>query len=494
MKQKVKDILREHVHQHEYPVNPEEIFAGALAGIKKDQKDRKRYLFGFLLFFGVSVFFKLQLTTLDTNYLNYNQLSDVSTHQDYTAPTNTKTNFTPEQAEVLPQVNASRDIAVPTLAAKETNSSTNSQIQQQKTNSTKLNTKVDIPQQSSPSNSLEKDLHFESETSLNDFQESKQNILESNTADVSLIASQLQLLQTEKDNVGLESEKENVQDKSLVFIDEEEERIFIEIIGLIDNIDAEAFGIDKRILDLENKMDQQLSAVNSSATSGKFALSMMAYYGKYQKDYIAKEDQYLAYANERKEVETELEILTTKLLLSYAFSEGFKLSTGIKYQQFNEQFIWEGNYVVNEVGEQINVNIDNLTGGTFIQGVDRSVTSYNKFEVVSIPVLAGFFKNYNKIYLGINAGPSVELYSNADGQVLSFVEQNSNLIGLPNGLASVLPEFGLSLEANVEIGVKLGRRTEFLAEVSTQRTFSQEQFLSANFNSLSLGLGLRKSF
>jgi len=115
----------------------------------------------------------------------------------------------------------------------------------------------------------------------------------------------------------------------------------------------------KVVLNLQTS-SASIVEVEPTIAKPKFALSLIGSYGIFQKDYVANEEKFLAYSNARNESEKELEILSTKLSLSYALTDLFQLSSGIKIQQINEEFSWIGSYTVNEIGQSIDISEDKL--------------------------------------------------------------------------------------------------------------------------------------
>jgi len=68
---------------------------------------------------------------------------------------------------------------------------------------------------------------------------------------------------------------------------------------------------------------------------------------------------------------------------------------------------------------------------------------------------------------------------------------NQDLV--PVVLDGATPEFNLGLEANFDLAYGLGSKTDLLLNFSLQRMNAQGEFLSSTFDSMSIGLGLRKA-
>jgi len=176
-------------------------------------------------------------------------------------------------------------------------------------------------------------------------------------------------------------------------------------------------------------------------------------------------------------------------LASYALNDFVQVKTGIKFQQINEEFDWDGSYTINELGERIEIDpeAETLVAIPFQQQVDRDVVNYNKHQLVSIPVLIGLHKRVNAFSMGINAGPLFNVYTNTSG-----VQFNADFI--PVAIEDNVPSFNIGLEANAEIGYTIKNNTDLIFDLSVQRMTGNDSFLNFSINSLSAGLGLKKNF
>lgn len=496
MNNKVKEILRENVHQHEYPINPEEIFVGALAKVKQEKKDRKRYFFGFLLFFGLAVTAKLQFSTLNTNF-DFQGNETEAFIGEIIEDTNTK-NILPEE-DLEPQVSSSSSIvedvkeeketqvnfsiAQTSIAKEKVNSPTknitdNKSIESKAVKETKIiNQNSQLKKQESTVAKPIINSIIPTVSSIKNLRKAKEEIVEKPVEEGS--RTKESLLSKSKEKIAA-VEKESVNELSQIEFQNLIDISMLKLIypGLIE--------VKERGLDIKAGMDEQLVQVEPREAKSKFALSLIGSYGLYQKTYTAKEEQYLEYVNARNNAETDLEILSTKLILSYKLNDYIQLSSGLKFQQINEEFAWDGSYTINELGEQIDLTQDNLVGIPFYQNVDRDLVNYNKHQLLSIPVLVGITKEMNALTVGLHAGPFFNVYTNSEGLSL-----NQEL--LPNLIEVSGTSFSLGIETNVELGYSMNRSTDLLLDVSLQRLQSQDQFLNATFNSLSIGLGIRKS-
>lgn len=514
MKKKVKEILRENVHQHEYPVNPEEIFVGALAKVKQEKKDKKKYLLGFLLFFGVSVFLKLQLSTLETinnyhsgltnTYIGESQQNDRSIdkinspEEIYELQANSSTN---RKEEIQTETQAG-DTRIKQEVS--TNlESLNSQISTKNTIELKPTIKLTekTPRLSAQDNLISKQ-SIDTESlivkSVVPVLAVGKNLREAKKESAFEITSKEEVVIQEKEEELVQSMPEEMQlvsNQEMLLPKEEEDQDYTEIIGkdFLSNVEflnvypPVVFDIEERVLDLETAIGQYIVEIKPTMAQSKFALSLVSSYGVFRKDYIANDAKYVDYSESRNAVESELEIFSTKLMLSYSLSNMIQLRTGLKVQQINEEFAWDGSYTVNEFGEQIDVNAESLIGIPFYQTVDRDLLNYTKHQIVSIPVLIGINKQLSAWKVGLHAGPSFNVYSKSEGLSL-----DEDLI--PIAMEENVTTFKLGIEANFELAYSIARKTDLLLDVSFQQLNSQEQFINSSYNSLSFGLGVRKGF
>ena len=476
MKKKAKDILREHVYQHEYLVNPEEIFLGSLKQIKKERNEKKRYLFLLFLFFGLSIFIKFQVSTLDTNLSSYDQRSDQTAlttdidQSDVVLNSSEKNTLTQEKKSS--ELNSENDeIGLAAAAEKST---------LLKENSKEI---ISLELSSFGSTFSNKPL-----AKVGKLSAEKENINPLDYSDAQLIGkpsnnpldafSYLRKANISKNNIA-ETQSSNNQIESAIA------KVGVTYFQKIAAIESSNFDIEARAIPLENALNFNLSTEVGQKNRSKFALSISASYGLFKEDLVANEMAFQNYATLKSAQERELEVLSSKVLLTYMFSNQLLLSVGAKYQQINEEFSWIGSYFVNEHGEVIDVGEDNLEEIGFYQEVDRELVDFNKHQVLSVPILLGFQKNINRFSVGVNAGPSFLLFSSSNGH-------NLGLAALPVTLDMLNPKFGMGWEGNFDFAYLVAYRTSIFSELSVQRLHAQEQFVSSNINSLSVSLGLRK--
>ena len=503
MKQKVKDILKEHVREHEYPINPEEIFLGALSQIKNEKKDKRRYLFGLMFFFGISIFIKLHVSTLSTDFLSYDLLAnnvvddtDVETQiiknnnqaeqsqlnnskELYAADQINTTSINTTQANTAQANTAQTDATQTRIAqasvAQASVAQANPSSSQPLKNKALKNTSIDI----SPNTSIETEVSISNTVK---FRQSKQQFVheekqngwfgEEENLDVLIGSKHLRKANKEvKSNsseAGTVAQNERIDD--------------FETLALIP---WSNFEINQRVIPEENLFGFFQSTNFIQRHVPKFALSLTTSYGLFKEDLVANDQAYLNYATMKSAREKELEVLSSKLLLNYMMTDQLSISVGAKFQQINEEFTWVGSYFVNEIGEVIDVSQDNLVGVNFYQEVNQEIVDYNKHQVLSIPLLLGLQKNIRRFSIGVKAGPIFQVYS-------SSVGHNLGIAALPVTLDMLNPQFGMGWEGNLEFAYVVGKLTTFFTELSAQNLHTQEQFVSSNINSLSIGLGVKR--
>lgn len=497
MKKKVKDILKEHVHQHEYTINPEEIFVGALAEIKKEKKDKRKYLLFFLLFFGVSVFMKLYFSDMDNGHSIHNQLSDTSIEQidevsDYAKNEDLLETTLETQVNTSTPPETENENETTTIETDEVNQSeeptNNSRIQEFRTKTrteTSINEKLKETKVIDESNTTQP-------TYTKDFKTPVKQIIESpQRSENTFIAAQPHLPraihENQDENVEAETNERStkINDEVKVPMNAWPGAEAMQSIDLLNLLTPNGFVIGERDVDVTDKMYHGLVEIKKIKPRSKFALSIIGSYGLFDKTTIAKDAAQVITQDLFEE--KPLEILSSSFLLSYTLSNSISLSSGIKWQQINEEFAWNGNYNVNELGDIINEvpGAESLVGMPYSQEVEHTIVDYTKRQLVSVPVLIGYSKRFNAFSIGANAGPSLNVYSKSEGRTL-------NELNLPVTIESLSPTYGLGVEGNVELGYAIAKRTDLLLNLSFQHLESEDILSEINFNSLSLGLGFRK--
>ena len=479
MKEKIKEVLRGHVHKHEYSVDPADIWAGMQKEISTSKKKDRRGLFA--LFIGLSILVVAGFLFLPGMQGDSMQVSELS-----------------EITESDQSTQSQKRIAATTKEEKDINSvkTNNSPLNQKNNNkqSNSLAAKKNLTATSNRKNTIETvetKIKLEESTASQTFssiQSSATKVVDENQP--LPFSSKLRLGSQLVENDKSEDEKANDEVVSQADISSEilatkvdlvKAQARLDIINQLElmNIGLLSFNRQRELIN----DDYTLVDVQKTNSKRK-SISLTAGMGVFAKKVIAFDESHSDYAIAREKYEKPLEVFTAQAIVNIPLVSKLSLSTGIQYLQFNEAFDWKGSYFLDRNGNVINSPAEFLVGENYYQEVSHSITTYNKAQLFSVPVLLGISNRHKRITYGLRAGANFHLRTQTQGKILA-----TNLTPI-----SVLESnFGIGLQSKFELGYFITPGLELLGEISVLQVTAAEELINQRLRSYSLGLGLRQT-
>jgi len=486
MKEKVKDILRTHVHKHEYPVDSAEIWAGMQNEIEGDKKNKIRI---FLIFFSFMAIALIGLFVTNLGQGDSKQISDVSERQFNEAEISTE--LKNENTNITETQN-------PSSAVKP---ASNNSSQKQKINNVK--SKIDAGAVQGLTNESKKEKSTLKSVNTNvakpiASKEAGSNFTNSNISGIDQNNSSLVLandfavgdvMEARFNNNSIDSEdpKESDDFGSKTSIETKEifetKPILRSISGLVPFSNIMVFTEQRSDINIGSEYYSMIDV--EKLRPQRSSISFLAGAGIFTKQIVAFDESHKDYAIRRESYEKPLEVINAQALITIPLMSKISLSTGIQYLQFNEELDWEGTYYINGNGDIIPAPIENLVGENYYQEINHSLTNYNQSRLFAVPVLLGLSARNKRLTYGIKAGVNVQLRTKTFGKIF-----NEDLIPI----SSPSHKFGLGLQSKLELGYFIVPGLEMYGELSVLQVSTIEEIVDQRIRSYSLGLGLRKNF
>lgn len=477
MKEKVKDILKSHVHKHESPVDPAEIWASLQTEIEGDKKKDKRRFFG--IFFGIAAIALVGLFGFNLFQGDSNQISDLSDKQ---------YNKNQLKSEPIIEKNNLTEISD---ASKNLEPVSKTQSQKQKTNKSKSNTQSGSVQDLSNTIVKEKPSLKNTESVITkpiisqeaNFSFSNSAVVNNNSSKPFLNSLGISgIAQSSSDDEEQDSEdsRDMLSNKADDSFEARPSLTTFNGLGAIGPMTISGKDRSDLITGLENFSNVDVEKFRPQRST----ISVLAGAGIFTKRIVAFDESHKEYADGRESYERPLEVISAQALVTIPLVSKLNISTGIQYFQFNEELDWAGTYFVNENGEIIPAPVENLVGENYYQEINHSLTNYNQSQLFSIPILLGLSSGNKRLTYGVKAGVNVQLNTNTFGKIF-----NEDLIPV-NALNH---KFGLGLQSKFELGYFLVPGLELYSDFSVLQVNTIEELVNQRIRSYSLGLGLRKT-
>lgn len=195
----------------------------------------------------------------------------------------------------------------------------------------------------------------------------------------------------------------------------------------------------------------------------------------------AKNADLAEYATIRDSTETSRLGVSSMVRLSMVFGNGIALRSGIAYAQINEKLdLFDGTttdieiYEIKDVhGNVIDIQMDTIIG-------QRIKTTYNRFQMVDIPVILGYEVRDRKWTLSMNGGAFFNVLFQQKGEFLS-----PNLVPV-NFSSNATPQYqaysksvGMSLFGSVGVNYKISNRLHLMVEPHFR--YYMDSFTNANY-------------
>jgi hypothetical protein len=175
------------------------------------------------------------------------------------------------------------------------------------------------------------------------------------------------------------------------------------------------------------------------------------------------------------------------------FANAMSLRAGINFSEINEKFSYVQSNVV-----QLTYVIDPVTGDTtdryYVRG-NRYKNNYNHYRTIDVPVVIGYELGNGPLYVNINAGVVINLYSWQNGETLDTSFQPVSFNSAKNSSYQYKTNVGLGFTGATSFYYKINENMHLLAEPYFRYNFSpinnQAISLQEKFTTIGLRLGLR---
>ena len=162
----------------------------------------------------------------------------------------------------------------------------------------------------------------------------------------------------------------------------------------------------------------------------------------HQTNYISNNNEYVEYAEARKNSTSSKVGGSAQLTLSYYFHNNVFIESGFRYNQVKEEVNYETftvlsetkvldstllGYKVGPTGEP--VPIYNISERTEIEKDITTTNSVNVYHTLSVPVLVGYQLDFNRFSFQLKTGASISLISSRSGSVLGHQENEIIKLG-----------------------------------------------------------------
>jgi len=198
----------------------------------------------------------------------------------------------------------------------------------------------------------------------------------------------------------------------------------------------------------------------------------------------------------RNKSESSLEIISGRIGLSYNLTPRLSIISGFDYLQINESFRWSGIFLQDSDGVEtaslerddegnLDVTADLFTED-FQHVVDKDIFHYNKYLLISIPLILEYNFSFNKLRPKVYAGTSLNLLDLSRGRILDRSLLPIDLANLDTSFSNRYVS-GLTLDFLLRRNLRLSAGLEFSSQSLTiSDVQKQYTILSAN-----LGLQFR---
>lgn len=265
--------------------------------------------------------------------------------------------------------------------------------------------------------------------------------------------------------------------------------------------------VNKSLVQNASQIKKQKSSRSTSTLDDCFPKNVKSWFTEF---YVKPESSQKRITGENPSL-IELRYNTERPMLSYSTGlligflyKGFSVKSGIDYEQINEQF----NMVIkNVISTKTVITIDTkinpdgtiiTTRDTTIQEIvgENDIKKNNTFRSVNIPLLLGYYMNFNQHTILFNAGLTFNTYFNPHGTLATSSMNTVLFDGRDNKVFK--NNIGISINAGVEYSFRLNKGLFFYTgpqfKVNLKSITNQEYELKQRYRLLGFSLGLRYFF
>lgn len=494
MKDKTKKILQDHVQSHEYDIDPLDIWSGIEAKQKKKKRKGFFWIGGLgLLLVSVVTILAVQLSsdtenivdnTPTENFENKTNVDNTSTESPVTSdatiinksPLINKEGVGNDQASNI--INSTQESGVPASEIIEKQKiSSQSKINSSSTKLRSDNSSIKSLNQSYANTSISK---------ANSTREIANNIKE--TGPINTPASSIdskvtsKILDLQPDLSELEKSISEVRESMTAFSAIKKDLNLFEI-------DEKLLVISDSNVDSDFERNSWVDLSEEIKYAPLFTITALQSVSFFDKQVTSNLGVEQDYANARAAVEMPLEKVGTTLLLNVELTNWLTLSTGVEYQKINEQFNWEGSYIIDEDDNIIGPvpDIETLTEEDKIRIVDRDMEIFNTYTLVNVPIQLSLHHNFKSIDYGVYGRASINVWNQTEGASL-----DQRLY--PIELASLQAQVNTQWSAGFFTEIPIFRAWKLHAAVGLKQASIQETLTTNTYNFKDLSLGLKYQF
>ena len=250
------------------------------------------------------------------------------------------------------------------------------------------------------------------------------------------------------------------------------------------------------ILGVDLLGDKNIGDKNESQSSKKLSLKIGSTYGIITSEYSGIDASEEAYAMLRAASESNLEALSTGVLIDFQVHRNFSISTGLGYRRINELFQLDNTFVRNASGPHltgIEVGIDGsenyvYSNGSFQELVTAKMKIYNKADLLRVPLNLSLIKSIGPVSVSLFGGVEANVLIGEEGYILG---ENDAVLNLE----SIAPsKFGMSIGGGMGIEYSIGERIGLAGTLSYSNLNKQQLGVNVRYGIVDLGMSLRYRF
>lgn len=420
MSDELKKHLRKHVDEHQYDIDPQEIWDGIL---QKEAKRKRRPLYWLLPLLGLVAMVWFTVTTINHDQvLNTEQLLGNLQSPQNEAIVTTEDKAEPVMATIENTETFTDLTAVANTDAEVTSSAFVSPIKKESFNTSQSNFSTTSITSSSAttSSTTTTSNQFFNDTRLGESPSSKENAItpvDEEEIQQPPLARQLSPLASVSSYLAYDTDRFSYDLMSHIIPLRKGKRMTLRLLGGVGTVSNQI----SPVVPDPGQANAYQSELRRSANSAQFA-----YNGR--------------------------------VMMDIEISKGFFLGAGISYEKVIERFLLDGNYIVDAQGNLVTETILDTEGSTAVNfnsesnteeyyvSIDRSIDSYNGYEYVDIPLQLGYAYSFGRWTPSVFVGTSLNVMSKNTGYLYGSD-------GIPTTYADTDKPFQIGLRYHGGIGV-----------------------------------------
>ena len=500
MKDTTKKILQDHVQMHEYDVDPLDIWSG----IEKKQKKKNRK--GFIWFLGLVAFIISGISLLYFNFstskhaaplaseIENNITDEIPTYADESFVKSNENIETTRIKKTSENVELStKNRSNSTKPATNSKDNKNTKVNINKT-SNRLTRNGNTAQNSQENTSSNNTTITDNLVSTNDGSNKGVTPLK-NRANVSKVTTLPINASSDNSSNILAGNAATQPDQSELHASVVDIRESLTELAQIQQLINFQTVEQATIIVPTTKIDDNFSRNPWVYTDAKekyevlWSVTVLGNISFFDKETTAIDQANALYAQERSAKVQPLERYGSSLLLNAQLTKWLTISTGLDYQKINEQFEWNGSYLIDNQDRIIGhaEDIEMFANEDNIRIVDRELSIYNNQQLLNLPIQLSIHQSIKTVSFGVFGRTKINLLNSVEGFSL---DERLLPTSLENFQQKIKPQW--TLGAFFE--VPLYRAWKLHAAVGFNQAEINENVLNNKYNFKEFALGLKHQF